>query len=95
MYDFLYGQLVSYVQVAATYFLCPMNKLFQEQLVSYVQVVILLFLSRYNFLQGHLHWGSTECTGSEHTINSVQYSAELHLVHWNAKVQQHRIWKIF
>lgn len=34
----------------------------------------------------HLHWGSSDDHGSEHTVDGVSYAAELHLVHWNSKV---------
>ncbi|XP_076067044.1 carbonic anhydrase 1-like isoform X2 [Oratosquilla oratoria] len=33
--------------------------------------------------QFHCHWGKTNDTGSEHTIDGKTYPAELHLVHWN------------
>lgn len=33
--------------------------------------------------QFHCHWGKTNDTGSEHTVEGRSYSAELHLVHWN------------
>ncbi|XP_042211958.1 carbonic anhydrase 1-like [Homarus americanus] len=33
--------------------------------------------------QFHCHWGKTNDTGSEHTVNGKSYAAELHLVHWN------------
>jgi len=36
----------------------------------------------YNFHSFHFHWGSSSIQGSEHTINSVRYPAELHLVHY-------------
>jgi len=36
----------------------------------------------YNFASFHFHWGSSSEKGSEHTINSVRYPAELHLVHY-------------
>lgn len=36
----------------------------------------------YNLAQWHLHWGSDSTQGSEHTINSVKYPMELHLVHY-------------
>ncbi|XP_053388207.1 carbonic anhydrase 2-like [Mercenaria mercenaria] len=38
----------------------------------------------YRLEQFHLHWGSDDTKGSEHTIDGKQYAAELHLVHWNA-----------
>ncbi|XP_077297756.1 carbonic anhydrase 1 [Arctopsyche grandis] len=37
----------------------------------------------YRLVQFHAHWGCTDCTGSEHTVNGKSFSAELHLVHWN------------
>lgn len=37
----------------------------------------------YRLEQFHLHWGSRDDHGSEHTINGQTYAAELHLVHWN------------
>lgn len=40
---------------------------------------------RFHFEQFHLHWGSTNDKGSEHTINGQLYAAEWHLVHWNLK----------
>lgn len=33
--------------------------------------------------QFHCHWGCTDSKGSEHTVDGVSYSGELHLVHWN------------
>ncbi|CAG2181154.1 unnamed protein product, partial [Oppiella nova] len=32
----------------------------------------------------HFHWGFDEFQGSEHSVNNVFRSAELHLVHWNS-----------
>uniref|UniRef100_A0A0L8G2A1 Carbonic anhydrase n=1 Tax=Octopus bimaculoides TaxID=37653 RepID=A0A0L8G2A1_OCTBM len=37
----------------------------------------------YKLASFHFHWGSNDFQGSEHTINSQAYPAELHLVHWN------------
>nr|QFP92278.1 carbonic anhydrase [Archivesica packardana] len=37
----------------------------------------------YRLEQFHLHWGSCDDHGSEHTIDGKTYAAELHLVHWN------------
>lgn len=37
----------------------------------------------YRLEQFHLHWGSDDFHGSEHTINGQTFAAELHLVHWN------------
>ncbi|KAM6215776.1 carbonic anhydrase 2 [Rhynchocyon petersi] len=39
----------------------------------------------YRLIQFHFHWGSNDGQGSEHTVDSKKYSAELHLVHWNTK----------
>jgi len=36
----------------------------------------------YQFAQYHLHWGSDNKQGSEHTINGESYPMELHLVHF-------------
>ncbi|KAJ8417265.1 hypothetical protein AAFF_G00284920 [Aldrovandia affinis] len=39
----------------------------------------------YSAAQLHLHWGSPSVpTGSEHTINGKQFTAELHVVHFNS-----------
>jgi len=39
----------------------------------------------YKVLQMHAHWGSVDGQGSEHTVDGVSYSAELHIVHYNTK----------
>ncbi|XP_035251468.1 carbonic anhydrase 12 isoform X1 [Anguilla anguilla] len=40
---------------------------------------------RYSAAQLHLHWGSpTMPAGSEHTVNGKQFTAELHVVHFNS-----------
>ncbi|XP_040019724.2 carbonic anhydrase 12 [Gasterosteus aculeatus] len=40
---------------------------------------------RYSAAQLHLHWGSSaRVEGSEHTVNSKQYAAEMHVVHFNS-----------
>ncbi|XP_054862498.1 carbonic anhydrase 12 isoform X2 [Amphiprion ocellaris] len=40
---------------------------------------------RYTAAQLHFHWGSSnQPTGSEHTVNSKQYAAEMHVVHYNS-----------
>ncbi|XP_053104569.1 carbonic anhydrase 2 [Hemicordylus capensis] len=41
----------------------------------------------YKLIQFHIHWGSCEGQGSEHTVDGVKYDAELHLVHWNTKYE--------
>ncbi|XP_033126916.1 putative carbonic anhydrase 5, partial [Anneissia japonica] len=35
----------------------------------------------YNAAQLHFHWGSVSSQGSEHTIDGMEYPAELHIVH--------------
>lgn len=37
----------------------------------------------YQLDQFHCHWGCSDGKGSEHTVDGVSYSGELHLVHWN------------
>ncbi|XP_076826764.1 carbonic anhydrase 1-like [Brachyhypopomus gauderio] len=39
----------------------------------------------YRLKQFHFHWGSSDHKGSEHTVDSRVYPAELHLVHWNTR----------
>ncbi|XP_034060833.1 carbonic anhydrase 12 isoform X1 [Gymnodraco acuticeps] len=40
---------------------------------------------RYTAAQLHFHWGSSgRPSGSEHTVNSKQYAAEMHVVHFNS-----------
>jgi len=39
----------------------------------------------YQFAQFHLHWGSVDSQGSEHTINQKAYPMELHLVHFKTE----------
>uniref|UniRef100_A0A8D0GT93 Carbonic anhydrase n=1 Tax=Sphenodon punctatus TaxID=8508 RepID=A0A8D0GT93_SPHPU len=38
----------------------------------------------YRLKQFHFHWGAINEWGSEHTVDSKVFPAELHLVHWNA-----------
>jgi carbonic anhydrase len=38
----------------------------------------------YNLDSFHFHWGEIDAAGSEHTLNSRRYSAELHLVTYNS-----------
>nr|XP_054417544.1 carbonic anhydrase 1-like [Pongo abelii] len=38
----------------------------------------------YRLFHSHFHWGSTNEHGSEHTVDGVKYSAELHVAHWNS-----------
>ncbi|KFO77886.1 hypothetical protein N303_10626, partial [Cuculus canorus] len=42
--------------------------------------------NQYRLKQFHFHWGAINEWGSEHTVDSKFYPAELHLVHWNAVV---------
>eukprot|EP00092_Neocalanus_flemingeri_P037332 GFUD01040656.1.p1 GENE.GFUD01040656.1~~GFUD01040656.1.p1 ORF type:complete len:397 (+),score=114.55 GFUD01040656.1:155-1345(+) len=37
--------------------------------------------SEYQLVQLHFHWGDTDHTGSEHTINSRRFPLEMHLLH--------------
>ncbi|XP_006814117.1 carbonic anhydrase 13-like [Saccoglossus kowalevskii] len=39
---------------------------------------------RYKMAGFHAHWGLTEATGSEHTVDGIPYAGEFHLVHWNS-----------
>jgi len=41
---------------------------------------------KYRAEQFHFHWGGTNTQGAEHLINNKQYSAELHIVHWNTEL---------
>jgi len=41
-----------------------------------------LSLSPYILDSFHFHWGADNTKGSEHTLNSVRYPLELHLVHY-------------
>lgn len=41
--------------------------------------------NKFRLEQFHLHWGSNDDKGSEHTIDGSQYPSELHLVHWNCE----------
>lgn len=38
---------------------------------------------QYDVIQFHLHWGSTDSVGSEHTIGGKYYPMEVHFVHKN------------
>lgn len=38
---------------------------------------------KYMLEQFHCHWGCSDGKGSEHTVDGLSYSGELHLVHWN------------
>lgn len=39
----------------------------------------------YNLDNIHWHWGAQDNLGSEHTLNSRRFSAEMHLVLWNSR----------
>ncbi|XP_029447459.1 carbonic anhydrase 1-like isoform X2 [Rhinatrema bivittatum] len=38
----------------------------------------------YRLSEFHFHWGLSDDSGSEHTVDGVKHAAELHVVHWNA-----------
>ncbi|XP_018416062.1 PREDICTED: carbonic anhydrase 5A, mitochondrial isoform X2 [Nanorana parkeri] len=42
----------------------------------------------YRLKQFHFHWGVNNDWGSEHTVDSKVFPAELHLVHWNCSRYQ-------
>lgn len=39
----------------------------------------------YRLYQFHFHWGSKSQQGSEHQLDSQQYAAEMHIIHYNDK----------
>jgi len=41
--------------------------------------------AKYDFHSLHFHWGADSTKGSEHTINSKMFPAEMHLVHYNTR----------
>jgi len=41
--------------------------------------------SVFNLAQLHFHWGSDSTQGSEHTLQSKRFPAEIHFVHYNTK----------
>ena len=41
-------------------------------------------LTKYYFLNAHLHWGASNDQGSEHTFDEERSPMEMHLVHWNS-----------
>ncbi|XP_009956491.1 PREDICTED: carbonic anhydrase 9-like, partial [Leptosomus discolor] len=43
------------------------------------------YAQQYRAVQLHLHWGSPLGPGSEHTVNSRRFAAEIHVVHYNTK----------
>lgn len=38
----------------------------------------------YRLNQFHFHWGPSDESGSEHTVDNAKYAAEFHVVHWNS-----------
>ncbi|XP_069492256.1 carbonic anhydrase 5A, mitochondrial isoform X2 [Ambystoma mexicanum] len=40
--------------------------------------------NQFKLKQFHFHWGAIDEWGSEHTVDSKVFPAELHLVHWNS-----------
>uniref|UniRef100_A0A3B4YPL9 Carbonic anhydrase n=1 Tax=Seriola lalandi dorsalis TaxID=1841481 RepID=A0A3B4YPL9_SERLL len=46
---------------------------------------VIILPHHYTAAQLHFHWGSSNrAAGSEHTVNSKQYAAEMHVVHFNS-----------
>uniref|UniRef100_UPI00398F4927 carbonic anhydrase 14 isoform X2 n=1 Tax=Pristiophorus japonicus TaxID=55135 RepID=UPI00398F4927 len=43
------------------------------------------FSQKYVAAQLHFHWGSEITPGSEHTVDGIQFAAEMHVVHYAAK----------
>uniref|UniRef100_A0A5F8GPG4 Carbonic anhydrase n=1 Tax=Monodelphis domestica TaxID=13616 RepID=A0A5F8GPG4_MONDO len=43
------------------------------------------FTGSFRLRQFHFHWGTADDHGSEHTVDGVKYSSELHIVHWNSE----------
>jgi len=41
--------------------------------------------STFILAQLHFHWGADDSQGSEHTLKSKKYAAEIHFVHYNKK----------
>lgn len=41
--------------------------------------------TEYRLFQLHFHWGKETHQGSEHQIDSQQYAAEMHIIHYNDK----------
>ncbi|XP_068093692.1 carbonic anhydrase 3-like isoform X1 [Hyperolius riggenbachi] len=39
----------------------------------------------YRLRQVQFHWGSSDDQGSEHVIDGLRYSGEIHFLHWNSK----------
>ncbi|XP_078543204.1 carbonic anhydrase 3-like [Lissotriton helveticus] len=39
----------------------------------------------YRLRQCQFHWGSCDVQGSEHVVDGMRYSGEIHLIHWNNK----------
>jgi carbonic anhydrase len=40
--------------------------------------------NRFTLTQFHIHWGSEDAFGSEHSLNNKFYPMEMHLVHYNS-----------
>ncbi|XP_049638380.1 carbonic anhydrase 1-like [Suncus etruscus] len=39
----------------------------------------------YRLRELHFHWGSIDECGSEHAVDGVKYSGEIHIVHWDSE----------
>ena len=46
--------------------------------------------SEYELVQLHFHWGSVDTVGSEHTVDSLPYPMEMHLVHLAKTINRSR-----
>ncbi|CAM4820940.1 unnamed protein product [Rotaria magnacalcarata] len=49
----------------------------------------------FQFLNFHVHWGENSKSGSEHQVNNVKYTGEIHLVHQNSETGQIAVLGIF
>jgi len=49
------------------------------------QAVELADKTTWRLFQMHVHWGSASFQGSEHLVDSQQYAAEMHIIHYNTK----------
>ncbi|CAF3094237.1 unnamed protein product [Rotaria sp. Silwood2] len=49
----------------------------------------------FQFANFHLHWGENRKSASEHEVNGVKYSGEIHLVHQNPLTSEYAVLGIF